>query len=104
MSEPVAGQTYPPAGGLEVSLRAETLPQDLVRLRTEVARGVLDGSGVVLDVSDLGRISSGAVAAILWARRTCTTRNLPFEVRGQCGVTRRVLRSCGVRDDGGGPR
>ena len=58
----------------------------------------VQGRGVALDVSAVERISSPTVAAILWARRSCAARNLPFTVTGHRARTHRLLRTCGLVD------
>jgi hypothetical protein len=43
------------------------------------------------------------VAALLWARRCCATRGVPFRVTGTSGQNAKVLRLCGlVTPDAGG--
>ncbi len=95
----------PPAPGGElpatvtVHLQDASLTEDLSRLRSEVARSVLDGRrGVEVDVSGIDTISSPTVAAILWARRSCAARHVPFLVSGDAGRNARVLRSCGLME------
>jgi anti-anti-sigma regulatory factor len=85
-----------------VRLLNEPLPADLTRLRSRLAKGVLEGRGLTLDVSDVDELSSPTVAAILWARRSCVARNLPFTVTGHRRRTHRILRSCGLVDQGRG--
>ncbi len=85
------------AGTVTVHLQDSSLTEDLCRLRSEVARSVLDGQrGVTVDVSGIDTISSPTVAAILWARRSCAARHVPFTVCGDGGRNTRVLRSCGL--------
>jgi anti-anti-sigma regulatory factor len=79
-----------------VRLLNESLSADLARLRNRLATGVLEGRGLTLDVSAVDELSSPTVAAILWARRSCVARNLPFTVTGHRGRTHRILRSCGL--------
>lgn len=77
---------------------------DLRRVREGVARGVLTGRPVQVDLSRVEQLTSGTVASILWARRSCALRNLGFSVVGDRGRTRRVLRRCGiVSGDRGAP-
>lgn len=83
---------------VRVPLRDSSLAEDLSRLRSDVASGVLHGSGLIVDVSEVEQVSSPTVAAILWARRCCAARDLPFAVTGLRGRNLRVLRSCGVLD------
>ena len=81
-----------------VRLLDESTVADLARLRNQVAAGVVQGRGVTLDLSAVGQISSPTVAAILWARRSCAARNLPFTVTGHRARNHRLLRSCGLVD------
>lgn len=83
-----------------VRLLNESLSADLARLRSRLAAGVLEGRGLTLDVSAVDEFSSPTVAAILWARRSCVARNLPFAVIGHRGRNHRILRSCGLLDPG----
>ena len=83
-----------------VRLLDHSLSADLARLRSRLATGVLEGRGLTLDVSAVDDFSSPTVAAILWARRSCIARNLPFTVTGDRGRNHRILRSCGVLDRG----
>ena len=79
-------------------------PDDLRRVREGVARGIRSGRAVQVDLSRVDQLTSGIVASILWARRSCALGNLGFSVVGDHGPTRRVLRSCGVvaQDRGSG--
>ena len=79
-----------------VRLLNESLSADLARLRSRLAAGVLEGRGLTLDVSAVDEFSSPTVAAILWARRSCVARNLPFTVTGHRGRNHRIMRSCGL--------
>lgn len=83
-----------------VRLLNESLSADLAGLRSRLATGVLEGRGLTLDVSAVDELSSPAVAAILWARRSCVARNLPFTVTGHGARTHHILRSCGLVDQG----
>ena len=84
-----------------VRLRDGSLASDLTHLRSEVAHAVLLGhGGVSVDLSGLDHLSSPTVAAILWARRTCSARRVPFTVTGGAGLNARVLRSCGLAHQG----
>lgn len=76
---------------------------DLRRVQQGVAHGLTTGQGLRLDLRKVEVLSSSTVATILWARRSCASRNLPFAVVGQRGRTARVLTSCGVLEDDGGP-
>ena len=85
-------------GAVRVRLQNESMSADLALLRSQVAAGVVQGRGVLLDVSAVEQISSPTVAAILWARRSCAARNLPFTVTGHRACNHRLLRSCGLVD------
>ena len=88
-----------------VHLQDGSLTSDLAHLRSEVAMTVLVGrAGVTVDVSGIDQISSPTVAAILWARRSCSARRVPFRVTGGSGRNVRVLRSCGLLGMGVSPR
>jgi len=89
---------------LTVALGHDSPVTDLRLVREGVARSVLRRRALELDVSAVDRLSSPTVATILWARRRCTARNLPFSVVGGRGRTRRVLLSCGLVDEDRGPR
>ena len=57
--------------------------EDLLRdLRRQLA-SLLDDppSAVVVDLSRLGHLSSGAVSALLWARGACRPRGVPVRLR-----------------------
>ena len=81
-----------------VRLLNQSLSADLARLRSRLATGVLEGRGLTLDVSAVDEFSSPTVAAILWARRSCVARNLPFTVIGHRGRNDRFMRSGGLLD------
>lgn len=85
-------------GAVRVRLLNESMAADLALLRSQVAAGVVQGRGVLLDVSEVEQITSPTVAAILWARRSCAARNLPFTVTGHRARNHRLLRSCGLVD------
>ncbi len=79
-----------------VRLLNQSLSADLARLRSRLATGVLEGRGLTLDVSAVDDFSSPTVAAILWARRSCVARNLPYTDTGHRGRNHRIMRSCGL--------
>jgi anti-anti-sigma regulatory factor len=84
-------------GSVRVELREPALVHDLSRLRSQLAHTLLRGrGGVTVDLSAVGRISSPTVAALLWARRSCAARSVPFSVTGCSGHNAGVLRTCGL--------
>lgn len=99
----VPGSDHPST--VTVHLQERTLTADLSLLRSEVARSVLHGrGGITIDVSGVDQISSPTIAAILWARRSCAARQIPFDVTGDGGRNARVLRTCGLSRRGGSTR
>jgi anti-anti-sigma regulatory factor len=92
-------------GAVVVELHEPPLAHDLSRLRSHLAQSLMRGPGeVTVDLSTVDRISSPTVAALLWARRSCATRGVPFRVTGTTGQNAKVLRLCGLvtADAGGG--
>lgn len=89
-----------PSPSLSVELGDPAPGADLHRVREGVARGVASGQGLELDLSRVAVLSSPVVATILWAQRSCLTRNLPFAVTGGHPGTRRVLARCGLAQPG----
>lgn len=84
-------------GTVRVELREPALVHDLSRLRSQLAHTLLRGrGGVTVDLSAVGRISSPTVAALLWARRSCAARSVPFSVVGCSVQNAGVLRTCGL--------
>ncbi len=84
-------------GAVTVRLHEPSLAHDLAVLRSQLAECMLRGrGGVTIDLSDVGRISSPTVAALLWARRSCAARRLPFAVTGCASQNQGVLRTCGL--------
>lgn len=83
-----------------VALHDVSLAHDLLVLRASVAECVVRGQGsVTVDLASLTRVSSVAVAALLWARRSCGTRSVPFTVQRVKGSrNRQVLQRCGLLD------
>ena len=92
-------------GAVVVELREPPLAHDLSRLRSQLAQSLMRGpGGVTVDLATVDRISSPTVAALLWARRSCAIRGVPFSVTGTSGQNAKVLRLCGlVTPDAGGP-
>lgn len=85
-------------GIVHVELSEPSMARDLAQLRSQLAECLVrDRSGVTVDLSAIDRISSPTVAALLWARRTCAARHLPFTVTGYAQDSA-VLRSCGLVD------
>lgn len=106
MTAPTDGATRRPAepGSAPVTVRlgGPSLTDDLSLIRSRLAECLLGGrTGVVVDVSAVDTLSSPTVAAILWARRSCAARRLPFSVIGFGGRDHRILRSCGLVDGKG---
>lgn len=89
-----------PGTGLDrvVELGDDSLAHDLLVLRASVAECVVRGQGsVTVDLSSLSRLSSVAVAALLWARRSCGSRSVAFRVEHARGNrNRQVLQRCGL--------
>lgn len=89
-----------PGTGLErvIELRDDSLAHDLLVLRASVAECVVRGEGsITVDLSSLDRLSSVAVAALLWARRSCSSRSVAFRVEHARGNrNRQVLERCGL--------
>lgn len=84
-------------GSVRVELRDPALVHDLSRLRSQLALTLLRGrGGLTVDVSAVERISSPTVAALLWARRSCAARSVPFSVTGCSGANAVVLNTCGL--------
>jgi anti-anti-sigma regulatory factor len=82
-------------------LHDASLAYDLLELRSNVAEVLLTKShSVLVDVSDLTRPSSSAVAALLWAKRNCARAGIGFTVRGAGNRNREVLRRCGLLPEG----
>lgn len=80
-----------------VELHEPSLAHDLSLLRSQLAGCLLKGrGGVTVDLSAVDRISSPTVAALLWARRSCAARRVPFTVTGYSGQNAAVLRTCGL--------
>ncbi|MEO6413685.1 MAG: STAS domain-containing protein [Pedococcus sp.] len=79
------------------ALHDASVAHDLRALRSTVAEVLLTRTErVLVDVSDLSRPSSSAVAALLWAKRSCARGGVYFSVRGAWHANRDVLRRCGL--------
>ena len=86
-------------GPHEVYLRDESLIQDLSTLRRELASRLRGGQrSVVIDISGIDRLSSPTVAALLWARRSCTAHRALVTVRNPSGRSLDVLRRRGLAE------
>lgn len=96
--DPRQHRQHDDCAAVTVRLLNQSLSADLARLRSKLATGVLEGRGLTLDVSAVDDFSSPTVAAILWARRSCVARNLPFTVTGHRSRNHRIMRSCGLLD------
>lgn len=83
------------------ALHDASLAYDLLVLRSNVAEVLLAKSeSVLVDVTELTRPSSSAVAGLLWAKRNCARGGVSFVVRGVSNRNREVLRRCGLVPDG----
>jgi anti-anti-sigma factor len=69
-----------------VQIRVETLLETAPRL-------------LVVDLGGLARLSSTAVAALLWVRRRCLARGVAFAVTNPSRRTATVLERIGFLDD-----
>src|SRR5690242_13225122 len=84
---------------LEVYLRDESLIADLSILRWELAGRLRAGQRtVVIDISGIDRLSSATVAALLWARRSCSARRAHVTVRNPSARSLEVLRRRGLAE------
>lgn len=102
MNAPRERDISAPPPVLRLALGQDPPAADLRRVREGLAQGVSTGRGIELDLSATDVLSSPTVATILWARRSCAARNLPFSVTGERGRTRRILRTCGLLDERAG--
>ncbi|GAB2681439.1 STAS domain-containing protein [Thalassiella azotivora] len=95
-SDPVTGRA---TGSTVVHLDEGSPVEALNRLRTAVSAHLLDGGRtVVVDVSRLSRLSSGTVAALLWAKRHCRARGGTVVVRGATSDSLTTLTRSGLGD------
>jgi len=82
-----------------IVLDERTLPAGLSRLRCVVRDAFLEGGArVVVDVSGLQRLSSGTVAALLWANRHCHQRGGLVVLRSPSESNLDLLRRTGLAD------
>ncbi len=82
-----------------IVLDDRALPNGLTRLRQVVRDAFLDGGArVVVDVSGLHRLSSGTVAALLWANRHCAQRGGVVVLRNPSENSLGLLRRTGLGD------
>lgn len=89
--------TYRP--DLVIVLDDRTLPSGLTRLRSVVRDAFLGGGArVVVDVAGLQRLSSGTVAALLWANRHCAQRGGVVVLRSPSESNLQLLRRTGLGD------
>lgn len=66
-----------------VALDDASLLEGLARLRSGVTTHLVEGSQrLVVDIAGVSRLSSGTVAALLWAKRHCRARGGHVVVRG----------------------
>jgi anti-anti-sigma regulatory factor len=80
-----------------VALHDTTLRRDLLLLRARLAETLPRGPAqVVVDLSDLDRISSTTIAALLWTRRCCDTGGLAFALRGSDSRHHDMLQRSGL--------
>jgi anti-anti-sigma factor len=92
----VAGARRP---DVVIVLDDRTLPAGLTHLRSVVRDAFLEGGGrVVVDVAGLQRLSSGTVAALLWANRHCAQRGGVVVLRAPSESNLDLLRRTGLGD------
>lgn len=100
----VVAPGFSPRGGdvddrVVVALSDSTLIDGLGALRTTVGTHLLEGgSTVVVDISGVRRLSSGTVAALLWAKRHCRSRGGSVIVRGPSSDSLAMLTRSGLGD------
>lgn len=82
-----------------VQLDDESLPTGLTELRQVVRHAFLDGTTcVIVDISGLQRLTSGTVAALLWAKRHCQQRGGTVVLRAPGESSLGLLRRTGLGD------
>jgi anti-anti-sigma factor len=85
------------AGTCVVVLAEESLLHGLSQIKGCLSDTTGGGTEVlVLDLTDLDRLSSTTLAAMLWARRTCSARGGRVVVRGPNRRCRDVLTRTGL--------
>jgi anti-sigma B factor antagonist len=90
----------PEAGTDEVTIHLDDalLADGLADVRWLLRDALLAGARrVVVDLSDVGHLSSPAVASFLWAHRTCRARGGAVVLRGANRRTEGLLRRTGLR-------
>ena len=89
-----------PLNARATALHDASLAYDLLVLRSNVAEVLLTKTeSVLVDVTELTRPSSSAVAGLLWAKRNCVRGGVTFVVRGVNNRNRAALRRCGLAAD-----
>jgi anti-anti-sigma regulatory factor len=89
-----------PLNARATALHDASLAYDLLVLRSNVAEVLLTKTeSVLVDVTELTRPSSSAVAGLLWAKRNCARGGVTFVVRGVNNRNRAALRRCGLAAD-----
>ena len=84
---------------LVIVLDDRTLPAGLTGLRSLVRDAFLEGGArVIVDVAGLQRLSSGTVAALLWANRHCHQRGGVVVLRAPSESNLELLRRTGLGD------
>jgi anti-anti-sigma regulatory factor len=80
-----------------VPLNEGSLAHDLLALRASTAECLIRGHGTItVDVSELRRLSSETIAALLWARRKCNGHGIGFTVLGARATPAQALARCGL--------
>lgn len=82
-----------------VALSERSLAHDLLLLRASAAECLMRGQGsITVDISELRRLSSETIAALLWARRKCNGHGIGFEVLGARAAAAQALTRCGLAE------
>lgn len=80
-----------------VALRDDRLAQGLSDLRWHLPSLLAGGTNtLVIDVSDVPRLSSTCVATLLWVRRTCHARHIRVVLADPTDRTHEVLTRTGL--------
>ena len=76
-------EAWSPAGAVVVTISDETLLDRLADLRWRLSVLLESGpSSLVLDLSELRRLSAATIAVLLWTKRRCRARRVDLVVRG----------------------
>lgn len=88
--------THREAGAITIGVNGDLDMSNVGQLEKEIATAIGEGTGIIVDLTEVPFIDSAGISALLKGRRTADEQGQRYRVTGAAGVVRQVLDMTGV--------